>query len=339
MRITVLFLLALPLMAESIAPFQARRVASPKGTHVLEVRASRNMSQLEYRLSKKDGALVKAGKLDYLPADFAVLEGRPEVLLLDTYGEAGRKTVLALMKSDGSIAWRLELKDLFKNHEKFLETMSQTIWHRAWWVDEDAVVLVARGGDAVRVTLSNGKPSNLDKEEAIDLADRFALRPEGAQAIPALVELGATRVLVGLIGHEKTPAKRRKAIEAALAAAGDPALIDELAREFKNAEIDTAESLLKLGAAVDPAGLHRALIDHETTLLDLLKKGSSQVGWLADHFAMVPTSQAVKPLLKALKKHQHDSKLAARIIAALKPCTGRDFGQEPAAWLKAYKVR
>jgi hypothetical protein len=54
---------------------------------------------------------------------------------------------------------------------------------------------------------------------------------------------------------------------------------------------------------------------------------------------MVPTSQAVKPLLKALKKHQRDSKLTPRIIAALKPCTGRDLGADPAAWLKAYKVR
>ena len=59
MRITVLALLALPLFAESIAPFQPRRVSSPGGNHILAVRASRTMSELEYRLMKKDGALVK----------------------------------------------------------------------------------------------------------------------------------------------------------------------------------------------------------------------------------------------------------------------------------------
>jgi len=235
------------------------------------------------------------------------------------------------------------LKDLFEDREKFLGTMSQTIWQRAWWVDEErgAVVLVARGGAAVEVAIESGKPSRLKRERAIELAEQAALRqdPGGDQAVPALVELGGTHALVGLIGHEETPKARRAAIAAALAASGDSTLIDELAREFQDSEIDTAERLLGIGARVDPDRLHRALVDYETTLLKLLTRGSSQIGWLADHFAMVPTSQAVKPLLRALKKHQHDAKLAPRIIAALKPCTGRDFGAEAGAWLKAYKVK
>ena len=334
MRITVLALLALPLFAESIGPFQDRRVVSPREKHAFEIKASR-----EFRLTKKGGALLKAGKLDYLPAEFLVLDSRPAVLLLDTYGEAGRKTVLALLKADGSIAWRLKLKDLFRNHEPFLETMSQTIWHRAWWLDENAVILVARGGEAAKVTLDHGQATAFDADDAIESAERAVLRPDGEQAVTALVELGATRALVGLIGHSEVSKKRRKAIEAALVAAKDEILIDELAREFKSAEIDTAEELLKVGVRVNPAKLHRALIQYETTLLKLLQRGSPHIGWLADHFEMVPTSQAVKPLLTALKKHRGDADLAPRIIAALKPCTGRDFGADPAAWLKAYRVR
>ena len=71
--------------------------------------------------------------------------------------------------------------------------------------------------------------------------------------------------------------------------------------------------------------------DRVEELIGVLDRRTASVGWLADHFKMLPTTEAVKPLLGALSKHRGNAALSARIIAALKPCTGFVFGTDPAA--------
>jgi hypothetical protein len=74
--------------------------------------------------------------------------------------------------------------------------------------------------------------------------------------------------------------------------------------------------------------------EHDQVLLDILRKQTGPLEWLTEYFRERPTTEAVQPLLNALRKHRRDAKLRAKIIAALKPCTGLDFGDDVDAWLK-----
>jgi hypothetical protein len=168
----------------------------------------------------------------------------------------------------------------------------------------------------------------------LDLVVTAALRRDvGYQAARGLQERGAVRELVGLVTHGDIDPKVRDYVGTLLGKLPADAVLRAIRRELRDAEPVAAGVLLRAAIATK-RDLEEIVRDHETTLLETLDKQTGPVGWLADYFREHPTSEAVKPLLKALRKYRRNEALRKRIIAALRPCTGLDFGDDVDTWLK-----
>lgn len=168
----------------------------------------------------------------------------------------------------------------------------------------------------------------------LDLVIAAALRKDvGYAAVIALKKRGAARELVGLITHGDIDPKLRSYAGEMLGKLPPDAVLRAIRKELEDAEPGAAGVLLRAAIATE-RDLDDIVRDHETTLLKTLDKQTGPIGWLADYFRDRPTSEAVKPLLKVLRKHRRNEALRTRIIAALKPCTGLDFGNDVDAWLK-----
>jgi hypothetical protein len=112
-------------------------------------------------------------------------------------------------------------------------------------------------------------------------------------------------------------------------------LLKEILRDLEYAREDPAAAgPLLLAAVTQPVpDLAEKLKSYESTLIKVLDKDTGPTGWIADYFAQVPSSEAIKPLLRQLRRHRADAH-RGRLIRALKSCTGQDFGDDVDAWLK-----
>ncbi|MHC4548527.1 MAG: hypothetical protein ACYTEZ_07095 [Planctomycetota bacterium] len=169
---------------------------------------------------------------------------------------------------------------------------------------------------------------------ALDLLAEAALQADVAyQVALALKERGAAAALAGLVTHGDVDRKVRAYACELLAQLPAEAVLRAVQKELKDAEPPEAGLLLHTAVRLSE-DLSEVVREHETTLIAVLDKQTGPLGWLADYFRTHPTTEAVQPLLKALRKHRRDAAMRARIIAALKPCTGLDFGDDPDAWLR-----
>jgi len=205
-------------------------------------------------------------------------------------------------------------------------------------LDGEAAALLV-GKDVRR--LDRGGPARFRAPVAPDVAwlEEVAAA-DGKLALPALFALagmgarGAPAV-ARLLAHSNVPdaAKRRVARRAA-DLPREP-FVKALVRELGRAEDDPAnagpvlDALLRTGAPDVAARVQ----PHERVLRQVLERGSADVGWLADYFRARPTSQAVPGLLEQLARSRRRS-LDRKLMAALKACSGADFGPDKRAWLR-----
>lgn len=178
---------------------------------------------------------------------------------------------------------------------------------------------------------------HMDDGPAAWLADAALREGIAEPALEALGSLGepALPTLVGLLTSAKLSGKARAF--AARQVEGMPAdrLLQAILRDLKNAREDPAAAgPLLLAAVTQPVpDLAERLQSYESTLIKVLDKDTGPTGWIADYFAQIPSSEAIKPLLRQLQRHRTDA-YRGRIIRALKSCTGQDFGDNVDAWLK-----
>lgn len=245
----------------------------------------------------------------------------------------------------------------------FLETRDAVGLARALLDDETrpvanrlraAIVLKVLEGESVALVLWNDAiakgQTEADQAYALHAAamhkDEGAAEWLGKAALrkdlyrPALEALGSLgpfgmRTLVGLLSHERMGPKARAFAAKQVQYMPADRLLDAILRDLKDARGDpaTAGPLLAAAVAQPVPDLAERLKNHEKTLINVLNRDSGPTGWIADYFAQYPTSEAIKPLLKQLRRHRTDDK-RDRIIRALKTCTGQDFGDDVDAWLK-----
>ena len=175
--------------------------------------------------------------------------------------------------------------------------------------------------------------------EDLELIEQAALIDEeaGYAAVISLANREAARELVGLIAHGDIDQNVRAYASQLLSKLPPEKVVKAVLREMKDAEPAAAGPLL--GAAVRAGAGAEQLREHETTLLKVLEKQTGPTAWLADYFRTHPTTEAVQPLLKALGKHRNDGKMRVKLIAALKPCTGLDYGDDPNRWIRELAKR
>lgn len=314
---------------------------SPKGKHFVILERNRANWEFRFYLAAENADEGRTTDADApaeptrrpLPEDELLGKGTlpAEPLMLEVLDKAPRFVTLttgrlACRAAGGKEVWRAQ----------------QIGEHHACWADESSglVWFVTKKGEPLVHKLADGTRSIDDDFDPLDALETIAESgPHAAQAVAALSVMGddATPVLFRLFGAGIKDADVRAAIRSAVKQRDPDKVLERLVKRFKDAEMREAEDLLLLGIETGSEDLHDRLRNEETQLLKLLKHGGPTVPWLADHFTLSPTSEAVDPLLKALKRNRGSSLTARRIIAALKPCTGRDFGSDPNAWLEAYK--
>ncbi|HEX5136221.1 MAG TPA: hypothetical protein VFY93_04555 [Planctomycetota bacterium] len=174
----------------------------------------------------------------------------------------------------------------------------------------------------------------------VSIVAATALRGDfGKAAIRALSKRGATGEIAGLITNGSIdPSLRAYAAEALGRQAPEKAL-EAIDKEMEDADAEQGGALLAAAIATGAPDLERRLQHHESVLLRILDKETADLSWLAGYFKGRPTSEAVQPLLRALAQHKHDPALRRRLIAALKPCSGEDFGDDADAWISALAKR
>jgi hypothetical protein len=107
-----------------------------------------------------------------------------------------------------------------------------------------------------------------------------------------------------------------------------------IAKGLEGADPQTAGALLQAGIRAKVPDLHGIAAPHSSLLIRVLDRNVAPVDWLAEHFAGFPTTEAVPALKKALRRNLSRRLTAARIVAALKACTGQDRGNDPRRWLR-----
>ena len=110
-------------------------------------------------------------------------------------------------------------------------------------------------------------------------------------------------------------------------------------KSFKNASADAADALLYAALNRGVKNLSQLVYEHEKTLIRVLNKNTGRTAWIARHFQNNPSTDAVKPLLRAAKANANDRRTKRAILDALRACTGLDFGNDIAAWDKGLKGR
>jgi hypothetical protein len=175
----------------------------------------------------------------------------------------------------------------------------------------------------------------------IDLVLETTLRKDvfAHYAVAALEDRKAVEELAGLLTHGSIDPDVRDSVARALGRQAPEKALDAIDREMEDANAEEGGALLAAAIATGAPDLERRLQHHEATLLKILDKETGDVSWLAGYFRGRPTSEAVKPLAKALARHKGDPALRRKIIGALKPCSGEDFGDDADAWISALGKR
>ena len=142
------------------------------------------------------------------------------------------------------------------------------------------------------------------------------------------------RSLVYLIEHSEVQPEARKYAAKLLPQLPRDLVLKATLRELRDADARIGGVLLGAAIATGARDLGDRMREHDQILLEILAKQTGPLDWLTDYFRERPTTEAVKPLLKALRKHRRNPARRAKIIAALRPCTGLDFGDDVDTWLK-----
>ncbi len=156
-------------------------------------------------------------------------------------------------------------------------------------------------------------------------------------ALLALAGMGArgAKALAGLLAHGDVPAAaKRHVLKEASGLPREP-FLRALVREFGRAvdDPDNADVVLSALLATGATDIARRVQPHQRVLLQVLEHKTASASWIADYFRTRPTSEAVPGLLKQLDKSRRRG-LDNKLIAALKACSGADFGRDKGAWLK-----
>lgn len=215
-----------------------------------------------------------------------------------------------------------------------------------------AIAVQRAGGDEVDVDLFTAavaeKESPKDRKyavreapyvlghEAYDWLEEVGVRKDlTREVVDALVPLGgaAVRSLVYLIAHSEVQPDARKYAAKFLPQLPTEVVLEATLEELRDADPQIGGVLLGAAVATGARDLGDRMREHDQVLLDILKQRTGPLDWLTDYFRIRPTSEAVQPLLAALREHRGHAERRAKIIAALKPCTGLDFGDNVDAWL------
>jgi hypothetical protein len=172
-------------------------------------------------------------------------------------------------------------------------------------------------------------------DDALDWLEEVGVHKDlTKEVVDALVPRKAVRSLVYLIAHGDVQPEGRKYAAKFLPKMPKEQVLRATLRELEDADAQIGGVLLGVAVATGAKDLGDRMRRHDQILLAILAKQTGPLEWLTDYFRERPTTEAVKPLLKALRRYRRDPKRRAKIIAALKPCTGLDFGDDVDAWLK-----
>lgn len=206
-------------------------------------------------------------------------------------------------------------------------------------VSRDAwnAVLAAGDTEAARNTIAFAGAHIAD----LELVVKTALRKDAfaGYAVMALESRGAIDELAGLLTNASLDPTNRAFVVDALGKQAPEKAIEAIDKEMEDANAEEGGALLNAAIATGAPDLERRLQHHEATLLKILGKETGDVSWLAGYFKGRPTSEAVQPLVKALARHKADPALRKKLIGALKPCSGEDYGDDADAWIKALAKR
>jgi hypothetical protein len=198
-------------------------------------------------------------------------------------------------------------------------------------------VLAAGDTDAARNAIAFAGARIAD----LDLVVKTALRKDvfAHYAVSALEGRKAVAELASLLTHGSIDPAVRDTVARALGRQAPEKALKAIDREMEDANAEEGGALLNAAIATGAPDLERRLQHHEATLLKILDRETGDLSWLAGYFRGRPTSEAVKPLAKALARHKHEPALRRKLIGALKPCSGEDFGDDADAWIKALAAR
>ncbi len=253
----------------------------------------------------------------------AALEIAVEMAPPDALREAAEKLL-----ADGSLAPVSYLRAAAAVEECGGPEVTRSVWLAALADDIDVE-------DRKAVVLFAGKHVS-----DISLLEKAALRKDvGLEAVTVLGERRAVAELAGLLTSGAIdPAVRARAAELLGGLDGDE-VAEAIDKEMEDATAQEGGALLAAAIASGAPDLERRLQHHEALLLKILDKETGDLGWLAGYFRGRPTSEAVQPLVKAHARHKGDRVLRTKLIAALKPCSGEDFGDDADAWISALARR
>jgi hypothetical protein len=176
--------------------------------------------------------------------------------------------------------------------------------------------------------------------DSVDLLEGAAARNDTAyDALRAMGELGETGAfaLASVMADGATTPAVRSYAAGVLAKLPGRAVSRAIFKELEGADAQVAGALLRAGIAAGVPQLHRVVMPHEESLLRALRRNTAPVDWLADHFKLHPSTEAVRPLLDALGRHAGNPVSKRKLIEALRACTGLDFGNDPAAWRRGLR--
>ena len=221
-----------------------------------------------------------------------------------------------------------------------------------------ALAVQAAGGDRVGAALFEEALKPGRKQEERDFAlraipgalgrigiptlRREALTRESAwaasHALAALGENGA-KVLVEIITGDSVRKSSRDYAALALSRLPGGLLSATISRQFAKADTDAADALLYAALNAGVLRLHEMVYPHEKILLRVLEKNTGRVEWLAEHFTLHPSTEAVGPLVRALGRNADYGSRKRKLIRALKASTGLDFGDDVKKWEQWEKRR
>jgi hypothetical protein len=174
----------------------------------------------------------------------------------------------------------------------------------------------------------------------LSLVEETAVRKDfGKAAMRALDKRDATGKIEGFVMDSSIDPELRAYAAELLGRRAPGAILGAIDKEMEDADAKEGGALLGAAIASRAADLERRLQHHESLLLKILDKETGDLYWLAGYFKGRPTSEAVQPLLRSLARHERDAVLRKKLISALKPCSGEDFGDDADAWINALARR
>ncbi|MEM8885961.1 MAG: hypothetical protein AAGD14_17990 [Planctomycetota bacterium] len=175
----------------------------------------------------------------------------------------------------------------------------------------------------------------LPPDEARDFLVRAA-RNEALlrRAVALLAGSKSAQGLVELLSHGDSPTSAKVLAARYLKARPTADVLPSLLKEFGDADLDTAVQMLDVLIAVGDKRLPARLQPHQVKLIELINRPGANVEWLAQCFQKYPTTEAVKPLLKAARKHASQR---PALFKALRACSGLQIGDDLGAWERAVR--